>query len=373
MNRTRSCTLTCALTALALTAPAAHAGDGALVPGASYVVDALSVVDGGASRGSALLGRGDLTLDIAGAAAGIHGLTLHFDLMVTHRSDFSGERVGDAQTVSNVQADSPPRLFEAFAEWEIAPGLAAKAGLIDLNSEFDVQDAGGLFLNSSHGIGPDFAQSGRNGPSIFPVTSSAIILRRTRGDTVLRAGLFDAISGGRDDPRHTVLRWPGQTGALLVAEGRTRIGKTTVALGGWHYTTRFDSIDPSRPAGRSEGVYALVEGPLAQGVTGWVRAGLASGRTNPISSYVGGGLVTEWGAWQTGLALAHARLGRDARSQVPGAHRAETAIELTAARQVLPFLSVQPDAQYVIHPSWNPALPDALVLGLRLSFAWPAS
>jgi porin len=49
-----------------------------------------------------------------------------------------------------------------------------KIGLYDLNSEFDVIEAAALFLNPSHGIGPDFAQSGRNGPSIFPVTSLAI-------------------------------------------------------------------------------------------------------------------------------------------------------------------------------------------------------
>src|SRR3546814_3364842 len=33
--------------------------------------------------------------------------------------------------------------------------------------------AAGLFIGSPHGIGTDFAQSGQNGPSIFPSTSLA--------------------------------------------------------------------------------------------------------------------------------------------------------------------------------------------------------
>ena len=49
------------------------------------------------------------------------------------------------------------------------------------------------------------------------------------------------------------------------------------------------------------------------------------------------------------------------------AHRAETAIELTATRKVARWLTLQPDMQYVRHPGWG-ATPDALVLGLRLRF-----
>ena len=44
-------------------------------------------------------------------------------------------------------------------------------GLYDLNTEFDALESAGLFLNSSQGIGPEFAQSGLNGPSIFPTTT----------------------------------------------------------------------------------------------------------------------------------------------------------------------------------------------------------
>jgi porin len=48
--------------------------------------------------------------------------------------------------------------------------------------------------------------------------------------------------------------------------------------------------------------------------------------------------------------------------------RAETTIEVTATRRLTDWLQVQPDVQYVRHPSWGAAA-DALVLGLRLHFA----
>jgi porin len=47
---------------------------------------------------------------------------------------------------------------------------------------------------------------------------------------------------------------------------------------------------------------------------------------------------------------------------------AETTVEVTATHRLSKWLQVQPDVQYVRHPSWGAAA-DALVLGLRLHFA----
>jgi len=155
---------------LILFAPAKARADGSHMPiawGASYVGDGLAVVGGGLDRGGAIVARADVWIDVDGTALNLHGISMHFDAMVTHGPDFSGNTVGDFQTVSNVQAETLPHLYEAWAEATLTPSLVAKAGLVDLNSEFDVQETGGLFLNSAHGIGPDFSQSGLNGPSIL--------------------------------------------------------------------------------------------------------------------------------------------------------------------------------------------------------------
>jgi porin len=348
--------------------------------GATYITDMLTNMHGGIRRGTVWLCRGDVTASIDGSLIGIDGAELFVDVLAVQRPDFSGRFVGDAQTVSNVQANSAIRPYEAWIGMPVTPTLFAKAGLIDLNTEFDIQAVGKIFLNSSFGIGPDFSQSGVNGPSIFPAPATAAMVRYKAGGWTGRVGVFDAVAGSASDPRRSVLRLPGIRGALLVAEVERKMGGVEVQLGAWHYTTRFDPLDPGTARGVSQGAYALVEGEIAKHGTGslhgWMRIGAASDRVNPIGRYLGGGMLWRDGPSQIGLAVAHARLGDPARRTLfaPGtADSAETAIELTYARKVLPGVSVQPDVQYVIHPGWAPDLDGALVAGVRFSFAIPAS
>jgi len=345
-------------------------------PGASWTVDVLSAVVGSPDRGTDVVGRVDAWLDLEGAAIGLDKLSSHIDVMAVHGPDFSGRRVGAYQTISSLEAETLPHVYEAWALWKPNPHISAKAGLIDLNAEFDIQNTGALFVNSAFGIGPDISQSGLNGPSIFPMTASAAVLRFEHGRKGLAFGMFDAVAGSRNDPRKIALRWPGKTGALLIAEARVPIGTWLLQAGAWHYTTRFDALDPAHPPAVSQGIYGLVEGTVSKQISAWLRLGAADARANPVAAYFGGGAVATLGEWRLGLAAAHARLGKAARRTLYApdrARHAETVIELTAQRPVASWLLVQPDLQYVVHPGWNRGARNALVAGLRLSFAVPDS
>lgn len=46
-------------------------------------------------------------------------------------------------------------------------------------------------------------------------------------------------------------------------------------------------------------------------------------------------------------------------------------LELTAQRKLAPWLNIQPDLQYVIHPGWAIGARSTLVAGMRFSFALP--
>ncbi len=74
-----------------------------------------------------------------------------------------------------------------------------------------------------------------------------------------------------------------------------------------------------------------------------------------------------------GVAIAQARTGADFRAYEArsgrAAERTETDIELTYRLAPRPWLSVQPDLQYVIHPGAQ-RLGDALVIGVRPVVAW---
>lgn len=324
--------------------------------GATYTGDMLVAAQGSADRGTDLVGRADAWIDFKGAVVGIDSLSAHVDFMAVHGPDFSGRRVGAYQTVSSLEADTLPHIYEAWAQWKPSPFVSAKTGLIDLNAEFDIQNTGAIFVNSAFGIGPDISQSGPAGPSIFPMTSNAVVLRLQHGRKGLALGAFDALAGARHDPRKVAIRFPGTTGALLIAEARLPIGAWLLQFGGWHYTTRFEALDQGRRPALSRGAYAMLEGTLTRKLGAWVRAGTADARANPVSAYLGGGAVATLGEWRIGLAAAHARLGKSARRGLFApqlARSGETVVEFTAQRPVTPWLNIQPDVQYIVHPGWD--------------------
>lgn len=348
----------------------AEPSERALRLGAIYTSDSIANVHGGLKTGFSQMGMLEMTADARWNAFGVDGLTAHANIEYVHGRSLSGKLIGDAQVSSNIDAPNGIRLFEAWLSVPVARDGFVKAGKIDLNSEFDVQDVGALFLNSSHGIGPDFSQSGRNGPSIFPTTSSAVVAGITQGKVSFRAGLFDAVPGDPDYPRRTVVRFPGDTGLLLVGETEIQLSDDAeLQVGAWAYTTRFETIsDPERQQRGNRGAYALVEGRLGSikghPVEAWARIGTADTRFNAIGMYVGGGVTIGAPERRFGAAIAHARLGSPARADSP--ERAETIIEITYAHAIGDRLMVQPDVQYVINPGFDRSLRNSLSAGVRL-------
>jgi porin len=386
VRRTQWMGLAAALGAFEAPAMASEAGGKGVRFGGSYVADILGNADGGMKRGVAYLGKLQVNATLGGEAVGWDGAEFYVSAEHVHGRALSGTLVGDAQAVSNIEADPALRLFEAWADVPLGANASAKIGMIDLNSEFDAQTVGGLFINSSHGIGPDYSQSGFNGPSIFPTTSLGLVGRVMAGEWTARVAVFDAKSGDPDHPKRTVLRFPPKHGVLLAAELERALGDAAaIKLGGWAYTSRFEAIEmdtagePALKPG-SRGVYATLEGRLAgsdaaNALSGWVRAGIADSEMNAIGSYVGGGF--SYGAETSlfGLAVSYARLGDPAvRAGIADGERpkrAETAFELTWAYRAAPWLTVQPNVQYVVNPGWRADLGDALVGGVRLIFELP--
>ena len=119
--------------------------------------------------------------------------------MYNNGSTFSDELVGDLQVISNIDASHAWRVFEFWYEFGEGP-WSVRTGLYDLNSEFDVNETGGLFLNSSHGMGPDFSQTGENGPSIFPVSSLALRAEWEGKGFTARLAVLDGVPGHPHDP-----------------------------------------------------------------------------------------------------------------------------------------------------------------------------
>jgi porin len=356
---------------------------------AAYTGDAWRNVSGGLRRDDTYLDNIDViaTLD-AQRAFGWTGTTILVSGLHNNRATLSDRIVGDIQAVSNIDTDGATRLYEAWVERAFERG-AVKLGMMDLNSELDVNETGALFVNSSHGIGPDFSQVGENGPAIFPITGFGLLTRMDFSErTQVRLAAFEATVGDPNHPRRTTLDLESDEGALLVAEitfHPTEASRSMLGL--WRHNGRTtDLADPeSQHRDESLGLYALAEGTLLRAgehaLNGFVRLGFADAHVHQIARYQGAGVVWSGPLFassereeQLGLAVGvitngdtFRRVQAELRSPVESQ---ETAIELTYRVQALPWLALQPDIQYIINPGTDPALDNAWVIGLRFEVSW---
>ncbi len=185
-------------------------------PALIYDAEGFAGMSGGARRGATYLDNLNLqlTLDMErlvgwrGATIFLYGLGIHGG----QPSDFAG----DAQGVSSIAASQKWTLEEGWIQQNLLGNrFSALVGRYDLNSEFYRLHAADLFLNASFGMGPEFSQSGKGGPSIFPNTSvGARFAVKPLEGVVLRSAVLDGREG----------RWPAhcQRGgfSLPLAHGR---------------------------------------------------------------------------------------------------------------------------------------------------------
>lgn len=418
---------------LAIAAPVAAQASAAPPPYSSAVIydaDALSNVSGGVRRGSEYQGMLRWQAGVDGERlAGWSDSSAYFNLMALHHA---GPVVltGDAQGVSNMAGPSGVRLEEAWVQQNFFDGhLSVLAGRYDLNSEFYRLNSTGLFLNSSFGIGAEFAQSGQGGPSIFPATAvGARIAVKPAADLVMRLAVLDGVPVDRGGGGSAAFR--GGDGVLIVYEVASlnrpaiggppqdrhlRIGRNAglaadrdkFALGAWYYTAQFADLSALDAQGRPRqrrgagGAYAVAERTLYQSATpaqpvqaqagtaepaqpqqtvsGFLQFGVADRRVNRFQHYLGAGLtatgfVPGRASDELGLAVAIARNGNPYlyQQQLLGAaaQRAETAVELTYLAQLSQRLSLQPSVQYVIHPNTLSAVSNAWTLQVRAEMAF---
>lgn len=363
-----------------------------------YTGEAWRNTRGGLRTGSSYLDNLDVQLTVDGEKAwGATGLTLFGYLLHNNGGTVTDTLVGDAQGISNIEALNHTRLYELWADWAFgASGRhSLRVGLYDLNSEFDTTDVGSLFTGSENGIGTQIAQTGVNGPSVFPFTSLGARLRwAPANDWALQFVALDGVPADPDHPTSNRIHLGGDDGLLLVSEliwqGDGALRKAS--LGAWTYTEKFDDLlktdasgAPLRRGG-NDGIYALVEGNLWTGGTesprsldAYARFGTADDRINRFdSAWVIGAVAT--GPFPSrpqdllGFAISEARNGdpyHEANALAGNKVDArEFHYELTYRTQVTDWLALQPTLHYVMNPDTDPSRSDAFVIGLRFELTW---
>jgi porin len=384
--------------ALVAQATAAGSGTSPVVAAFSYTGELVGDAAGGARRGATFLGRGGAQVSLfLRRLVGWRGARVFVFVLDTHGGAPS-DLVGDVQGVSNLQAPANVRLEEAWLQQNLLGNrLSWLVGRYDLNTEFYRLQSAGLFVNSSFGIGPEFAHSGVAGPSIFPNTAVGTRVDfKPSPNVVWRAAVLDGVPVDR--PGDGTRVFAAGDGALLVGEvallarpdtvgaprqrrfgigrGRTRSYAAKVALGAWYYTARFPDLSDTTQHRGSGGAY-LIGDLTVRSLTAFAQLGLGDGRVNQIGGYLGGGFTftapfSSRAQDALGLAVAGARNGSHyerAQTAAGGPAAGETSVELTYLAQLGSWLTVQPDVQYVIHPGGTRATRNAVVPGLRVALS----
>lgn len=379
-----------------------------------YKGGVMAVTSGGIRRGATYVGNLDLRLTAnAEGLFGWSGVTFFLYGLSNHGGKPNANYADTAQGVDNIEvATNASKIYQAWVQRLLLDDrVSLLAGLYDLNSEFYVTDTSTLFLHPAPGIGPEFAQTGQNGPSIFPTTSAALRVKaQPTSNYYIQAAVFDGVPGDPNNPKGTHIQFNSSDGALLIAEAaylrgdhgqaflsdRDRddkllepIGK--YALGAWHYTAKFDDLlatdeagDPVR-RGNNSGAYLLAEQSVyreaddaAQGVNVFARYGVANSDINRFAGYlhVGAvytGLIPGRDRDQLGFSLGIARNGHPYRqaqaNEGLATEHSEEGMELAYRAQLTPWLAIQPDVQYIIHPDTDPQRDDATVIGVRFEAA----
>lgn len=332
-----------------------------------YTSDYWRTLDGGLDTGDVFIGLGELVVDWEKASSGLRS-KLH--LIHTDGNSFS-ELVGDTHVISNIEADRATRVIEAWVEY--APSSddrSIKFGLYDLNTEFDVSEVAGTLINSTFGIGIDFAQSGLSGPSIFPHTGLALRGRWRLGPRWLLQGVvIDGNPADTHSPRKFAsVHIDSDEGLLLVGELEYRTDSWRTVVGHWRYSAKFDEFSgiadgSSRQSRRNSGTYGFVEGPIRQfddrRLLAVLRLGTANPKFNIISSTIQAAMVLER-PWlrregeSLSMGVAHARNGGPARRLAAVNGRVmlihETVVELAWRVPISERIVLQPDLQFVLNP-----------------------
>ena len=354
---------------------------------AVYTGQIWGTVSGGAKRGSVYDDNLNLTADIDGEKAFGSKGTRIFLYVLNNDGGRPNADAGTWQGVDNMEVTVPTaKLYEAWVEQAFFDGqLKALIGLRDLNAEFYATQASANFMHPAYGEGQEIAQTGRNGPSVFPYTAPVLRLKyMPTGDSYVNVAAFDAVAGDPDHLHGTHIDG-FRDGALLIGEAGYTPGATDddvpnkFALGAWTYT--HDAADLSGIGeDRQQGVYLLASHQCykdddGRKITPFLRAGYAAGDAVRTDwTYQFGVAAAGWipgredGEFGLGVSQAH---NNDAyRAITPGAEASETAFELYYRDEISAGVDLQPDVQYIVNPDTDPARSNATVVALRMELAF---
>ncbi len=397
--------------------------------GTTEILDFLGNPTGGTSQDGIIEGRLEMDVDVDfEKLVGLHGLTGHANAYQIHGRGLSASDLNNNITTSTgIEADRTTRLFDLWLQQNfLDDNLSIRVGQIAADDEFITSQYSALFMNSVYGWPSSLATNlPGGGPAYALAAPGARVRVGSSAGLSFQTAVFDGDpSGGPGDgtaqfrnPNGT--KFPLNHGAFIMSEvdmvnkGDDVDLSGTYKIGGWYHTEKVDDArygtdglslaDPGSNgiAQRHDGNYGFY-GVIDQmlwhtadskdhGVAGFTRFLWNPSDRNTVAWQVDAGINVIGmipnreddivGVAFTYLPISNRASGldrdtNDLNGSTNPVRNYESQIELTYQAPITPWLTVQPDFQYIIHPGGNVADPtdpastrtvgDAAIIGVRL-------
>ena len=114
---------------------------------------------------------------------GWQGAALHTNGYIIGGNGLSGNYVGNLMTVSNIEALSTTRLYEAWFEQKLDDGkIAVRVGQLGADSDFLISTYAALFINRTFGWANIVAADLPSGGPAYPLATPGVRLKFTPSD-----------------------------------------------------------------------------------------------------------------------------------------------------------------------------------------------
>ena len=392
-----------------------------------YVGESFGNVSGGAlgRRGGIYEGLWKMGVDVdLEKLLGWKGASFQLTSLYAHGESLTQKYTGDLLTVSNIDDNDSVSLFTLWFQQEFfANRVSFRLGQLAADEEFAISDYSALFLNATFGWPAVISANALETPAYGMAGLGVRIRWEPAEGLFVQSGIFDGKVDSVDSQGNSLndnnIRWSlnDEDGVFAIGEIGIQFGfgkephrlAGTFKLGAWLHTAehedlRFDDAgfsladDGSRTGNPVSGMPALhrnnvgvyvvldqmlyrVEGTEDNGLGFFFRGGIAREKVSLISRYFDTGLhykglVRGRPEDILGLGFAFAYISDRLKDREkddwelnrpedfrPSSY--EAVVELTYLAQVTPWLTLQPDLQYIIHPGGSAENDNAVVIGLR--------
>ncbi len=296
----------------------------------------------------------------------------------------SNKDIGNIFTASQVFSGRTVRLYQLFIESELVENkMKVAIGRMGVADEFSTSEIFYNYVNTSIDGYPISLSINDGGYFVDPQASWAVRVHVTPiEEFYIKAGVYNS-NPSVGQSSNNGLDFSFRKGVILISE----IGylhnqnKSSEGLpgrytfGAFYDTKKFDELsNESEKEKGNYGLYWIVEQMIYrettqddQGLTPWAAVTLSPDEninTFPFfisGGFVYGGLFPNRNDDNTAFGFAYGSLSDDLDNK-----DYELMLELTHTFQATPWLQIQPDMQWIVHPGGSSDIPNALVLGMQM-------